>query len=138
MSEILDRALDNEKNASIVKLNSGKIKKTKENILNELNLNKKEQGILLKKLKDYRYVDEMPDIEFGNYIRWISIKNAINIKLTNGGHIIGIEILSDGVHIRCRNNMNRIFQIRMDENLIFQKLTEQEIILLKVVDYLER
>ena len=81
----------------------------------------------------------MPDLEFGNYIRWIPIREGTTeIKLTNGGLIIGIEIFDDGIHIKCKNNMNRIFQIKLNECLVFQKLTEQEQVLLKVVDYLER
>ena len=99
----------------------------------ELKLN-----LLLNKLLDYRLVDEMNDIEVGNYIRWISIKEDVEeIKLTNGGHIISLEIEDDGVHIKCRNRYNRIFEIRLDENIIFQKLTNQEEVLLKVIDYLE-
>ena len=42
-----------------------------------------------------------------------------------------------GVHIKCKNRLNNIFEIRLDENIIFQKLTDQEELLLKVIDYLE-
>lgn len=135
---ILDRALNNEKNDSIIKLNTAKINKIKDTILNELNISQAYKEILLDKLTYYRHVDEMPDLEFGNYIRWIPIREGTTeIKLTNGGLIIGIEIFDDGIHIKCKNNMNRIFQIKLNECLVFQKLTEQEHVLLKVVDYLE-
>jgi len=135
---LMEKAVNNSKNDSIVKLNSFKIMKAKKMILSELNLNKNEEKILLNKLLDYRLVDEMNDIEVGNYIRWISIKEDVEeIKLTNGGHIISLEIEDDGVHIKCRNRYNRIFEIRLDENIIFQKLTNQEEVLLKVIDYLE-
>ena len=33
-----------------------------------------------------------------------------------------------------KNNMNRLFQINLDENLIFQRLTEQEKIILYAID----
>ena len=139
MDDVLDKALNNEKNNSIIKLNTSKIDKIKNKILDELNITNQYKNILLDKLKYYRHVDELPDIEFGNYIRWIPIKKSVSeIKLTNGGLIIGIEIFDNGIHIKCKNNMNRIFQIKLDECLVFQKLTDQEEILLKVVDYLER
>tara|TARA_B110000305_G_C19332854_1_gene584922 strand:- start:64 stop:483 length:420 start_codon:yes stop_codon:yes gene_type:complete len=139
MDDVLDKALNNEKNNSIIKLNTSKIDKIKNKILDELNITNQYKNILLDKLKYYRHVDELPDIEFGNYIRWIPIKKGVSeIKLTNGGLIIGIEIFDNGIHIKCKNNMNRIFQIKLDECLVFQKLTDQEEILLKVVDYLER
>ena len=35
-------------------------------------------------------------------------------------------------------NMNRIFQIKLDENMIFQKITPQEYVILGVLDYLEK
>ena len=33
-----------------------------------------------------------------------------------------------------KNNINRIFQINLEENLIFQKLTDQEKIILYAID----
>ncbi len=33
-----------------------------------------------------------------------------------------------------KNRMNRFFQINLDENLIFQKLTDQEKIILYAID----
>ncbi len=137
-NELMEKAVNNSKNDSIVKLNSFKIMKAKKMILSELNLNKNEEKTLLNKLLDYRLVDEMNDIEVGNYIRWISIKEDVEeIKLTNGGHIVSLEIENDGLHIKCKNRFNNIFEIRLDENIIFQKLTNQEEVLLKVIDYLE-
>ena len=137
-NEILERALDNQKNESIIKLNSSKILKIKENMLDDITETKQTKKEMLKKLKLYRYVEELPDIELGNYIRWIPLSDPDVIKLTNGGIIIGIELLEYGIHIRCKNKMNRVFQIRLNDNLVFQKLTYQEQTLLKVVDYLER
>ena len=80
----------------------------------------------------------MNDLQYGFYIRWISLKNPENLKLTTGGIIIDIDIISDCVQIRIKNNMNRIFQIKLDENMIFQKITPQEYVILGVLDYLEK
>ena len=136
--EILDAAIENSKNNSIIKLNSYKIAKFKENILVDLDLSDTERDVFLEKLINYRLVDEIPDLELGNYVRWISIKEDVDeIKLTNGGCILSIEIEETGVHIKCKNYMNRIFQIRLHENIVFQKLTNDEESLLKVLDYLE-
>jgi hypothetical protein len=136
--EILDAAIENSKNNSIMKLNSYKIAKFKETILVDLNLSETERDGFLEKLINYRLVDEIPDLELGNYIRWISIKEDVNeMKLTNGGYILSIEIEETGVHIKCKNYMNKIFQIRLHENIVFQKLTNDEELLLKVLDYLE-
>tara|TARA_Y100000389_G_scaffold53903_1_gene49719 strand:- start:2202 stop:2627 length:426 start_codon:yes stop_codon:yes gene_type:complete len=136
--EILDVAIENSKNNSIIKLNSYKIAKFKEKILVDLDLSETERDVFLEKLINYRLVDEIPDLELGNYVRWISVKEGVDeIKLTNGGYILSIEIEETGVHIKCKNNMNRIFQIILHENIVFQKLTKEEELLLKVLDYLE-
>ena len=90
------------------------------------------------KLKDYRYVDDLSDIQYGRYIRWINLNNPNNIKLTNGGLIIDIKILESGIHVVCKNNMNNRFQIKIDECVIFQKLSDQEKIILSVLDYLDK
>ena len=81
-------------------------------------------------------MDDLPDIKYGGYIRWISLKDPSNIKLTNGGFICDIKVLDNGIHLLCRNNLNRIFQLSMNENLIFQKLNEEEMVLLKTLNYL--
>ena len=91
----------------------------------------------LKKLKEYRYINNINDLNYGCYIRWINLKNIENLKLTNGGFICDIKI-NEGIEILCRNNFNKLFQLRFDENLIFQKLTDQEKVLLSVVDYLNK
>lgn len=136
--EILDVAIENSKNNSIIKLNSYKIAKFKEKILVDLDLSETERDVFLEKLINYRLVDEIPDLELGNYVRWISVKEGVDeIKLTNGGYILSIEIEETGVHIKCKNYMNRIFQIILHENIVFQKLTKEEELLLKVLDYLE-
>jgi hypothetical protein len=134
--EFLDKSLNNNNNESINNLTSVIIKASKINILAELPITKKYNGELTKKLKGYRYVEELPELHIGCYIRWINIKNPENqIKLTNGAFLCDVKI-SDNILLVCKNNMNRIFNINMSENLIFQKLTDQERIILYAMDCL--
>ena len=90
------------------------------------------------KLKNYRYVDEISDLQFGYYLRWIPLKNPDDIRLMNGAHICDIKILDDGVHIVCRNGYNRFMQINLDENLVFQKLSIKIIIGIQLIPVLRR
>ena len=131
-------ALENESNSSIMNLTSSKIKTIKNNMLQKLQIGGGELKMMHKKLKDYRYCSDMNDVQYGYYIRWIPLKNPDNIKLTNGGIIIDIDIINNCVQLRIKNNMNRIFQIKLDECYIFQKLTPQEKVILGVLDYLEK
>jgi hypothetical protein len=138
LGQCLQKALDNENNTSIMNLSSKKIKALKNDYLQKLQLPREKLKIFHTKLQDYRYVDDLTDIQYGRYIRWINLKNPENINLTNGGLIIDIKIISTGIHVVCKNNMNRRFQIKIDENIIFQKLTDQEKILISALDYLDK
>ena len=131
-------ALENESNSSIMNMTTSKIKTIKNNMLQKLGLNREELKEMHKKLKNYRYCSDMQDVQYGYYIRWISLKNPENIKLTNGGIIIDIDIINNCVQLRIKNNMNRIFQIKLDECYIFQKITPQEQVILGVLDYLDK
>jgi hypothetical protein len=92
-----------------------------------------------KQLKAYRYIETLAEVRYGGYIRWISLKNPEMIKLTNGGIIVNIKIMNEEeVHLVCRNKMNHLFQIKLNENIIFQKLNDQEQVLLSAMDYLNK
>lgn len=132
------KSLDNDNNEGIMQLTNARIKGEKNNILQQLQIERQSLKMLHTKLKSYRYVDEISDIHYGYYIRWIPLKNPDNIKLTNGAHVCDIKISTEGVNILCRNRYNKFMQINLDTNIIFQKLTEQEIIILKTLDYLEK
>jgi len=131
-------ALENESNASIMRLNSQKINKMKNDILQQLQLQKDILKLYHKKLKQYRYCDDMSDLQYGYYIRWIPLKNPNNIKLTNGAIITDIMIVNNCIQIQLKNNRNRFFQIKFDECIIFQKLSEQEKVILSVLDHLQK
>ena len=81
-------------------------------------------------------VETIDDITYGNFIRWFNIKNPSELKLTNGALICDIKICDTGTHIFCKNTHNRMFRIIMDECIIFQKLNQEEIMLLSVMNYL--
>jgi hypothetical protein len=131
-------ALDNENNKNIINLSTSKIEADKNNILDELYLSDLERNKIKKKLDDYIYVDDLDNIKIGTYIRWININNPDNIKLTNGGLICDIKYLENGCHLLCKNSMHKIIQLNMDTNLIFQKLNNQEKVILSVIDYLNK
>lgn len=136
--DFLNNALENENNESIMNLTSSKIKTIKNDILQKLPLTKEKLKEMHKKLKEYRYVDELSEIHFGRYIRWIPLKDPNNIYLTTGGIICDIKILQNGIQILVKNKINKMIQIKFDENIIFQKLAEQEQIILQALDYLQK
>ena len=138
--EELIKALDNENNESIMELNHDKISKEKNDILQNLHIPKMEMKQMYKKLKTYRLINNITEIVIGNYVRWINISRSENsqLRLTNGGIILDIKDFKDTYFIVCKNNMNRIFQIDFNKNIIFQKINPQEKIILTVLNYLDK
>jgi hypothetical protein len=131
-------ALDNEKNESIMNLTTVKIEETIFNILKELHLDKETFINYFKKLKGYKYVDELDDLKYGGFIRWIPITDPDNLPLNQCGIICDIVIKDDGIYIVCKNFMHRHYRFKMDECLIFQKLSSQEMIILSALDHLDK
>jgi len=134
-NKILIKALDNDINEGIQKYNSNLIKQIKNDYLQKLLLPRVKLKLFHSKLKDYRYVDDLSDIQYGRYIRWIKLNDPSKIILSNGGVIIDIKILQNGIHVVCKNFNNQRFQIKIDECYIFQKLTDQEKIILFALDH---
>ena len=134
------KALDDETNESLLNFTSDKIKEMNLNILKELGLPKKETLEIFKRLNEYKYVDEMNDLKYGTYIRWIPIENPETLHLTKGALFCEMKITNEGVFCVCKNFgfKQRHFQISMDKNLIFQKLTDQELVLLSALDHLSK
>ena len=131
--DFLEKSLTNTNNNGIKDLTYSKINNIKQNILKELDLTKTQTNQLLKKLQDYRYIDELPELIEGRYLRWINLDDINNIKLTTGGILCEIKV-DNSIILVLKNNMNRFFQIIFDENLVFQRLSDQEKVILYAID----
>ncbi len=120
---------------NLLYLTSGKIKELKNNILQKLYFSRDELLYYHKILKDYRYIDELDELKIGGYIRWFNLKKMESIKLTNGGIVIDLKNNLENIQVICKNNQNRIFCMNLDQCIVFQKLSVQEKILIKIIDY---
>lgn len=104
------------------------------------------------RLTGYRVVDRICDLRNGRMMRWIKIGGSVNGDsvnggstnggstnrgLTNGGILMSVKIENSGVQLLCRNNMNRFFNVKFDDCLIYQKLTMEEQLILMSSDYVE-
>ena len=129
------------------------ITKEKNDILQRLPLERDKLKTFHKKLKGYRYINNLNDFKVGNYVRWINLEKLLNeengenqekgengensIKLTNGGFICDIVENSNGKpNILCRNNLNRLFEISLNKCIVFQKLNNHENIIMSILQYI--
>ena len=137
VKKYINKAVNNENNKCLLDLSSKQIKERKFEIINELDTTKKYKSELIKKLNNYRYVDEIPELHIGTHIRWIKLNEDNDYYLTNGAILVDI-LFEDETILLLKNNFNRFFKIYLSHNLIFQKLTNKEIIILYALDNIDK
>lgn len=105
-------------------------------VLTTLNLTPDLLQTYIQRLREYRYVDQVNTLLCGRYIRWIrrpeEIKEASTTpKLDNGGMLSDVKFLENGVHLSALSPGTRFpRRIKYDNYLIFQRLTEYEMVVL--------
>jgi hypothetical protein len=131
------KSLEDESNEHLLNVTSKELIEMIFRVLKELSLDKEERMRMMKMLKGYRYIDDMSELKYGAYIRWIPIENPREIEMKRGAIFCDVKIMDNGVYLVCKNyRSTKHFQIKLDECLVFQKLTEQERVLISVMDHL--
>ena len=88
---------------------------------------------LFHKLAGYRLVDELYQVHRGKYVRWIPLANG---RLAKGGIVLNTRFTDAGTLVLCRNGQ-WFTQYRFDECLTFQKLSDDELIVLAAYNAIE-
>ena len=134
----LEKALENENNTVVANLNTRKIGAEKMRQLMQLGLIQSVLADYLYKLRDYRHVDDLNGLTHGAYIRWIDLKNPERLCLARGAIICDIKIGQKGVHLLCKTHPSpAMFHVVMDEVVVFQRMSQQERVILTAMDYLD-
>jgi replicative superfamily II helicase len=140
--EELLNSIENEKNDYLENKTMDDIIKQNFETISELDISLEDTREICNRLIGYRYVDEIHELHKGKHIRWIRINKtsnqlgSLNEKmsktpvLTNGGILVNIKFLDNGVHIICKNSQNRFIQYKFDDSITFQKLSVEEQLLL--------
>lgn len=131
-------ALENDKNESIMETTKSDIKTVKNNVLQELNLSREKLKDLHKKLTNYRYIGDISELQSGCFLRWINLKNYDNLQLTRGAFLCDIDIADDGINIIFKNLFGKHCTYKMNELLLFQKITDDEQVILSALKYLQK
>ena len=135
-AEKLNKALENQQNAILLKLNNKEISEMNKQIVLAIpKMTNKIAVSHLKALKGYRYVDEISDLKTNVYIKWIKY-DAINV-LTKGAISCSVKITNEGMLIMCKNYYGKFFYVNMDECIVFQKITDEENVILSAMDFLK-
>lgn len=87
------------------------------------------------KLVGYRFVDEIYQLHKGKHVRWIRVENPA--KLMVGGILVDIRFTDNGVNLLCRLHTGRFTQYRFDQCLTYQKLSEEEQMILVLSEHVD-
>lgn len=135
----LHYALEDKSNKSLFGLTNAKIQEINYNILQELDLPEDETNALFQKLRGYKFVDELNDLKSGTFLRWISlIDDDSKVTLARGGIFCDTKITDNGIQLVVKNHYHKHYTVTFDDNFIFQKLTNQELILLSALDQIHK
>jgi hypothetical protein len=86
------------------------------------------------KLVGYRFVDEIYQLHKGKHVRWI--RTEYPEKLMVGGILVDIRFTDNGVNLLCRLHSGRFTQYRFDQCLTYQKLSDEEQMILALCEHL--
>lgn len=134
--ELLKKALENDDNVGLINTSIQEIKDKKNDILQQLGLNRDDLKMFNSNLKGYRYIEELKDLKIGSNIRYIKLKNIENIKISGVNNLCEIKVLNKGIGLVFKNFQNRFFTIYFNDNLIFQKINCEEEVILKAIKHL--
>ena len=137
MNEELGQMLKDMDEHKLIHLNSSIIKEAKNNILQKMGLDRNELKHYHKVLKEYRFIDELDELSLGHHIRWFNLTKINELKLYNGAILMSVDYLNHNVYLLCKNYRNRLFTIKMNEIILFQKLNNQELLLIRILDYIQ-
>lgn len=107
----------------------------KDNALKYNNIEDSQRLQYHSKLKYYKLVDEVHNLDEGEFIRWIKLGNN---KLMTGALVCSIDFTEHGVLVKCKSFSGLFFDIHFDKNIIFQKMTNDEIVFIGALNSLKQ
>ena len=134
--DLLTRAAENEDNAHILNLTTESVTAAKTSILQDMVNDETIRQDILEKLEGYVYIDEIHEVRSGTYIRWLNVEDDDNINLAKGGIFCDVRFSDYGAVLRCKTFRNRYYEVKMDNVILFRKLTPQERVLMSALTYL--
>jgi hypothetical protein len=137
MNEELSVMLKDIDEKKLIHLNSSIIKEAKNNILQKMGLDRNELKHYHKVLKEYRFIDELDELSVGHHIRWFNLTKINDLKLYNGAILMSVDYVNHNVYLLCKNYRNKMFTIKMNEIILFQKFNHQELLLIHILDYIQ-
>lgn len=133
-------AMSKTENNTIANMTRKKIAAQRHEILSSLNLTPIKLEEFDKSLRTYRVIENPYELKHHQQIRWIPLRSLeTNPYLTKGGALVKmVEDVKEGVHVVTVRNIQGFFiNIKFELNVVFQNLSNEELLILRAVEYVE-
>jgi hypothetical protein len=133
-------AMNKAENNTIANMTLKKITARRHEILSSLNLTPEKMEEFERKLHMYRVIENPYDLKHNQLIRWIPLRSLeTRPYVTLGGTLFRLrENPEEKVHIVTIRNIKKfVYNIRFELNVVFQRLSQEELMILRAVEYVE-
>lgn len=125
-------------NDGILEETETSVRMVRQEVINSLPTSDANKKKWMKALECYQYLNNIDAVEYGSYVRWVSVSAEECLRLTNGGFVIEVKIEDNGPVVVCKQATGRIFQFCYNESIAFTKLSSQERLILRALDIASR
>jgi hypothetical protein len=133
-------AMNKAENNTIANMTIKKITARRHEILSSLNLTTEKMEEFERKLHMYRVIENPWDLKHNQLIRWIPLRSLeVRPYVTLGGTLFRVrENTEEKMHIVTMRNIKKfVYNIRFELNVVFQRLSQDELLILRAVEYVE-
>jgi hypothetical protein len=133
-------AMNKTENNTIANTTLKKIAARRHEILSSLNLTPEKMEEFERKLHMYRVIENPNDLKHNQLIRWIPLRSLeTRPYVTLGGCLFRVkQNETDGIHaVTIRNVKRFVFNIKFELNVVFQRLSQEELLILRAVEFVE-
>jgi len=133
-------AMTKSENKTIVNMTLPKIAARRQEVLSSMNLTPEKMAEFERKLQMYRVVETPDELKYNQLIRWIPLRSLeTRPYVTIGGCLFRVKYNEgEALHIVTIRNVKKfVFNIKFELNAVFQRLSEEELLILRAVEYVE-
>lgn len=133
-------AMTKSENSTIANLTLPKIAARRHEVLSTMNLTPEKYAEFERKLYMYRVIEHPDELKHNQLIRWIPLRSLeTRPYVTLGGCLFRVKYNhEEAVHIVTMRNVKKfVFNIKFELNAVFQRLSQEELLILRAVEYVE-
>jgi hypothetical protein len=133
-------AMTKSENTTIANMTLPKIAARRQEVLSTMNLTPEKYAEFERKLHMYRVIEHPDELKHNQLIRWIPLRSLeTRPYVTLGGCLFRVKYNEEeALHIVTLRNVKKfVFNIKFELNAVFQRLSQEELLILRAVEYVE-